>query len=634
MEAATIIWVIGMAILLIYSIISYIKVINNVKTATLIKDNIFETDRITTPFVCGFIKPVIYVPIGMSDKDLSYVLTHEQTHIKRLDYLVKPFAFLVLILHWFNPLMWISFALFSKDMEMSCDESVLGKMGSDIKCSYSNSLLSLSLKRSGLLMGSPLAFGESNTKSRIKNILKYKKPAFWVITIAIIVIAALTVAFTTNPQNKQVPGSITYAAYNTKNLIANKTSYVGDNSKVVELIDAMPLPAGMSRDTVELETANPPYGITINYIMSDASNVTKQVAMSGDVFFRNTVLLFSLVDNVDTINCRIIGSTSDYGRLSYGLTHTREMVEKIMGEDIRHYADSTDTLEKLIDQLNSMSFTENADDEIIENRQIEKYIEIIMSSPMTSSNPYDYINAHRDEYESILKMGDKALVYLLGQFEKDDNNNGLRGYIIMSLCKDLLGDRNNVKGENLLPQDWFSLLSPYEEIKLPDFKAEVSDPIEQLAYDSAVKQYSLPNDGFVVVAPTIFGSYEEENKLKVFVTVFSSRYRLYDKTLSETGGSVIPAAITYTKNTDGSYTLAEYLEAMDGAYWSKSIKEYCKMPVSKKQISGLSDEILKDYGSNKNRSELLEKNLIKHLKSNNQKDIVLKRSTGKLVPLT
>lgn len=136
--------------------------INNVRTATLVRDNIFETDRIDSPFVCGFIKPKIYVPINLPEQELSYILAHEQTHIRRLDYLVKPFAFLVLIIHWFNPIMWLSFALMSKDMEMSCDESVIRRMGSDRKASYSNSLLSLAVKRSGLLVGSPLAFGESH----------------------------------------------------------------------------------------------------------------------------------------------------------------------------------------------------------------------------------------------------------------------------------------------------------------------------------------------------------------------------------------------------------------------------------------------------------------------------------------
>ncbi|HEY5584591.1 MAG TPA: M56 family metallopeptidase [Ruminiclostridium sp.] len=634
MEISGIIWIAGIAILLFYSIISYLKVINNVRTATLVKDNIFETDRVTTPFVFGFIKPKIFIPTRMNENELSYILIHEQTHIKRLDYLIKPFAFLVLVVHWFNPLIWLSFALMSKDMEMSCDESVLKKLGDDIKGSYSNSLLSLSVKRSGLLTGSPLAFGESNIKSRIKNILNYKKPAIWVVIAAIAITAVLIVVFTANPKNEQAPKTTIYQAYNLKALVANKTQYVGNNGKVIALIDAMPLPEGIVRDIVELQTANKPYGITINLVMKDSSSVLVQGAISGDAFYRNSILLFSLIDNVDIINYKFSDNAGNYDGESHYYTYSREITEKLMDGDVRLYAVSTDSLKKFIDKINKMSLYVSNTDQGTRDDKIEKYVEIIMSSPMASSNPGDYIKAHQNEYQSILKMGDEALNYFLAQFEKNSVGNDLRSYIIMALCKDILGDKNNVTDENLSPQNWFSQLAPYKEIKLPDFKGDFLDKIEQLVYDAAVKQYSRPNDGFIVVAPTIFGSYEEGNKLKVFVTVYSSRYKLYDKTLSELGGSVIPAAITFTRNEDDTYTLDKYLEAMDGDYFSKSIKEYCVMPESNKEIKGLYDKILKDYGSNKNRSDLLMKNLVDQLKANNQKDIFLKQSAGELVPLT
>lgn len=203
MAIAELIWCIGVVVLLIYCVISYLKVINNVRTATLVRENIFETDRITTPFVCGFIKPKIYVPIGLKDDELSYILAHEQTHIQRLDYLIKPFAFLVLIVHWFNPLMWVSFTLMSKDMEMSCDESVIRKMGNQVKGGYSKSLLTLSVTKRGLMSGSPLAFGESNIHSRIKNVLHYKKPAFSVVVATCLVTLIFIMGFTANPAYKQ-----------------------------------------------------------------------------------------------------------------------------------------------------------------------------------------------------------------------------------------------------------------------------------------------------------------------------------------------------------------------------------------------------------------------------------------------
>lgn len=193
----TVIWILGIVVLTIYCAYSYIKVNKIVKFSTLVRNNIYTTDQILSPFVFGFIKPKIYLPKGLKGYELNYIITHERTHIKRYDYLIKPISFLVLTLHWFNPLMWISYYLMVKDMEMSCDESVLKKLGGDVRGDYSYSLLTLSAKQSGLLL--PLAFGESNIKSRIKNVLNYKKPGFWTILLAIVILMIIAIGLLTNP---------------------------------------------------------------------------------------------------------------------------------------------------------------------------------------------------------------------------------------------------------------------------------------------------------------------------------------------------------------------------------------------------------------------------------------------------
>lgn len=205
-EILAVIWLLGIAVLLCYGAISYFRLKHQLSTATLVEDNIFESDRIKTPFVLGFINPKIYIPTGLLEKELDYILKHEMTHIKHKDYLIKPVAFLALTIHWFNPLMWISYFLMANDMEMSCDESVMKHSSDDIRKSYSTSLLSLSAKQSGLLI--PLAFGESNVKSRIKNVLNYKKPAFWIIIVSIAAIAAVAIGLMTNPKEKDATGSV------------------------------------------------------------------------------------------------------------------------------------------------------------------------------------------------------------------------------------------------------------------------------------------------------------------------------------------------------------------------------------------------------------------------------------------
>ncbi len=197
------IWLLGIAGFLLYAFASYIRLKRKLTTAILVSDNIYETDRIQTPFVLGLITPRIYLPSGLAGAEADYIIKHEKTHIRRRDHLIKPLAFLVLALHWFNPLIWLSYFLMIRDMEMSCDESVMRQSGEDIRVSYSNSLLALAVKQSGLI--SPLAFGEGDVKTRIKNILNYKKPAFWVVAVAILIVIAVTVGLLANPQQEAQP---------------------------------------------------------------------------------------------------------------------------------------------------------------------------------------------------------------------------------------------------------------------------------------------------------------------------------------------------------------------------------------------------------------------------------------------
>ena len=194
----TCLWLTGVTVMLIYSVVSYLRLKHRMREATLFSGNVFETDKIASPFVCGLIKPKIYLPVGLSDNERHYVLRHEQTHIARRDHLIKPLAFLVLSVHWFNPFMWLAFILMSRDLEMSCDEKVVSVLDSEGKAGYSSALIQLAMKRP-ILAGSPLAFGESGAKGRVKNVLNYKKPAFWVLIVSTAAVILVAVPLLTNP---------------------------------------------------------------------------------------------------------------------------------------------------------------------------------------------------------------------------------------------------------------------------------------------------------------------------------------------------------------------------------------------------------------------------------------------------
>lgn len=192
-------WLIGAVILVAYAIISYLVLKTKMRGANCIKENIYESQNVQSPFVLGFFSPKIYLPAGLSEKEITFIISHEKAHIKRCDHIIKFAAYLVLCLHWFNPLVWVAFYLMGKDMEMSCDERVLKELGAEIKSDYSRTLLSLAVKRYSI-GGSPLAFGETGVKMRIKNVLAYKKPVFWVIILAVVTAVVVCVCLITSPK--------------------------------------------------------------------------------------------------------------------------------------------------------------------------------------------------------------------------------------------------------------------------------------------------------------------------------------------------------------------------------------------------------------------------------------------------
>ena len=191
-------WLIGMGIMFLYTAISYIIVKHKVRISVPLKDNIYLCDGIDTPFILGIIKPKIYIPSHIDERDAEFVIAHEKAHLKRFDHLWKPFGFLLLSIYWFNPVLWIAYILLCKDIELACDEKVIRNMGSEIKKDYSCALINCSVSRK-TISACPLAFGETSVKSRIKSILNYKKPAFWVVIVAAILSVVLAVCFLTNP---------------------------------------------------------------------------------------------------------------------------------------------------------------------------------------------------------------------------------------------------------------------------------------------------------------------------------------------------------------------------------------------------------------------------------------------------
>lgn len=194
------IWLVGVFGIAVHSLISYGRLKKRLAVSWLLRDNIYLVDEIETAFVVGYRKPMIYLPSGIPEAETPYVIAHEQTHISRKDHWVKPLAFFITALHWFNPLCWLAFVLLGKDVEMSCDEAVIEKLGLENKKQYANVLLSMATEKMQFV-GMPLAFAEGDPKNRIKNVMKYKKPAVVVLVLAAAAVLVLAVTLLTGPKN-------------------------------------------------------------------------------------------------------------------------------------------------------------------------------------------------------------------------------------------------------------------------------------------------------------------------------------------------------------------------------------------------------------------------------------------------
>lgn len=203
MTVFAVIWMLGVFAMLFYVFFSYLRLQRKLETAVLFRDNIYQSEVAGSPFVLGIIKPRIYLPFRIEATNLAYVVAHEKAHICRKDHWWKPLGFLLLTIHWFNPLMWLAYVLLCRDIELACDEKVIKSLDNEEKAGYSQALLACSIGggiHHRMISACPLAFGEVGVKERVKSVLNYKKPGFWVILLAVVACTIVAVCFLTNPK--------------------------------------------------------------------------------------------------------------------------------------------------------------------------------------------------------------------------------------------------------------------------------------------------------------------------------------------------------------------------------------------------------------------------------------------------
>lgn len=289
------IWVIGMGCMAAYMLLSFIWMRLTLRRAEHIQNNVYRCTQWSTPFVLGIIAPCIYVPESVSEEDLPQVLAHERCHIRRWDHVVKPFAFLLLAVNWFNPVLWAAYVLLGRDMENACDEMALKNADAAQRAAYSRALVSCAAQPK-MAAVCPLAFGEVAVKERVKNVLGYKKPAIWAAVILAAAAVVIGVCLLTKPSYKNV------GTLDAEKLFALRTPYVDNNSAVGAILDALGFRELGSSGAdygyaVHLSTDKEPMGITVLYTYEGAvpqrrEERYRQIAMRG-------YIALALIDNTE-----------------------------------------------------------------------------------------------------------------------------------------------------------------------------------------------------------------------------------------------------------------------------------------------------------------------------------------------
>lgn len=328
LELLAAVWLAGVVMMLTYMLASYLRIYHRVRTAVRLEDNVYRCGQWGTPFVLGLFRPRIYVPEGMDEADLPQVLAHERCHIRRGDHAVKPLAFLLLAVHWFNPVLWAAYILLGRDMENACDERVLRGLDAPGRAAYSRALVSCAVRERPAAV-CPLAFGETAVKERVKNALSYKKPAIWAAVLLAVAAAIIAVCFLTSPDRQEEP--VSSGDWNAETLYAMRTPYVGDNSAVSGILGAIGLDKmgeGVWSFVLRLDTEQEPYGLTLCYT-SEYETVVGAGGAWTQQMKAGSYLAMALIDNLEWVAWQVdgaaLGKVSDDG--VYDIAAARQSVD-------------------------------------------------------------------------------------------------------------------------------------------------------------------------------------------------------------------------------------------------------------------------------------------------------------------
>lgn len=523
------VWLAGMILMLAYTAVSYLVLRKKMEEATHLRDNIWQCERVDSPFVLGIVRPRIYLPYAITESDMANVIAHERSHIQRKDHWWKPVGFLLLSVHWFNPILWVAYIFLCRDIEAACDEKVIKHMGKDEMRAYSAALLHCSIHRHRIA-ACPLAFGEVGVKERIKRVMNYEKPGFRIIILLIVVSVAAGVLLLTNPADNRVM---------IRKIVEQEGYAVFDQATEVITLS---VPASALPESIYSEKgAEFSVGEIVAY-QDDTAAVYLKGARYSNEGTDNLYFYFGFLYDLPERGGRTI---CPYENLGNGFSYSASVRDGVLhcengsipdavhfrgqdGDGTIWFYVSADALKQAEGRIafdimiSSFSYLRDGEsygeafDRTEDNERLLELVSEIVNNPYcaASSNPFDYIKASQRQYNEILSYGAGAVELFVEQLRTGEN--GLYGYVMAAACAEItgIGDKN-AGADWATSQQWLDLYDQARQVTvIPKVIAEDRISGQQAKLQSF--GYSQSKKGEAVIACGIApwqGEYREDEIL-------------------------------------------------------------------------------------------------------------------------
>ena len=583
----SIVWAVGVAALLLYTAVSYWRLRCKVSEAVILRDNIYQSENVASPFVLGMFRPRIYLPYNMDGQDLSHVVSHEQAHIRRRDHWWKPLGFLLLTIHWFNPLMWLAYVLLCRDIELACDEKVIKELGNEQRADYTQALVACSVNRR-MIAACPLAFGEVGVKERVKSVMNYKKPAFWVIILAVIACIVVAVCFLTNPvgfQFDEATHTIVSANHFDMRSADDAVAVEMNTAQISELSSRL---AGVKNTKKSDEYGGLKPGYQISALLDDGT----YIRINGYSFSNN-----GMVD-IEWNGERYVVSDGEFQDYLSRICVGGDVAVAEPVPSVTKWFDYLETPDEMQwggrHEINLPEFPE------VTFRWYPEKIEAVTENAITPLytgmpiwNTYfcDLTGDGQPELCSTLSIGsgmidNRVIIYDYANgasYTLEERGNYDYTLRLNDSDGQLYADKKLYNSEEKVSTGRLRIANGFLKI---DEQEATADPLDTAISAAILNHYaSSQPDGLIHVeshvllanedmsGTPLFGSDNHMEKITAYLLVLQQKYSTYGGKLVEVGGSYVPAAITFAISGSGEYILEEYWEPRDGGYYVDDVRD-------------------------------------------------------------